>query len=58
MIAKKEFKCPECGSSHFGTTDCVAWVNPVGHCHGDNCNFKWCRKTQDEEVFTNATKRN
>ena len=51
MIAKKEFKCPECGSSHFGTTDCVAWVNPVGHCHGDNCNFKWCRKTQDEEVF-------
>jgi hypothetical protein len=53
-----EFKCPECGSKMFGTTDCVKWVNPRGHCHGfksdgSRCGFTWCRKTQDDDVFEN-----
>ena len=47
------FKCPDCGSSFFGTSGCTG-DNPKGHCHNTlgQCKFTWDRNTQDEDVFT------
>ena len=58
----KQFKCPECGSGMFGTSDCLS-DKMTGHCHGNAsegvmacCTFTWDRATQDKDVFTKQAK--
>lgn len=47
---KDEFHCPECGSSHFGTSGSYIHreEHPLtGHCHDQyrvGCKFSWLRK--------------
>lgn len=52
-IKPGEFKCPECGSNRFGTSNCLA-KNPadmIGHCHGAGCRFTWSR-ADDKKYFS------
>lgn len=56
---RNRFKCPECGSSMFGTSNCLDWDKAEGKCHGlkyngERCYFSWHRKTEDEKVFTES----
>lgn len=59
----KEFKCPECGSPHFGSGG-LDTDNPSGYCHGYidqgggrvKCNFTWLR-SDDDLVFHSTGKR-
>lgn len=55
MIKRIEFKCPECGSMMFGTSNCTAENSGemVGHCHGykpdgQRCRFTWTRDNDHE----------
>lgn len=58
---RMEFKCPKCGSSHFGSSsiklpDGTIKSVAVGHCHGwlgdgIHCDFEWDRETEDVKVF-------
>ncbi|AUR82704.1 hypothetical protein NVP1271B_06 [Vibrio phage 1.271.B._10N.286.54.B4] len=56
----KEFKCPQCGSNRFGTSDCTS-ENMTGHCHGFTetghvCKFTWPRsEEEDRKVFPSVT---
>ena len=44
----KEFRCPACGSSHFGSSRSSAGIDE-GHCHGCH-NFSWPR--EDDEKYS------
>jgi len=50
-FAEREFRCPKCGSSHFGTQNAHIWEKAVGSCHGQGCRFTWPRELCDEQVF-------
>ena len=52
----EQFTCPECGSHHFGTSNCTSPSDKwVGHCHGyiggQPCRFSWPR-TDDSKYFS------
>jgi predicted RNA-binding Zn-ribbon protein involved in translation (DUF1610 family) len=57
---KSTFVCPECGSSLYGTSNCLAPFSEwVGNCHGEkqlpdgrvsSCHFTWPR-TDDSKYF-------
>ena len=47
----REFQCPNCGSSHFGTSNPHIWEAARGNCHGQGCNFNWNRQLLDDSVF-------
>ena len=54
-----KFKCPECGSGLFETSNCTDWPKAIVHCHGyvgsnQRCGFTWHRASQDKEAFTGA----
>lgn len=39
-----KFKCPECGSYRFGTSNCTSPIEEwIGHCNGWGCKFEWPR---------------
>ena len=50
----RSFKCPNCGSSYWGTSACLDWDNAVGHCHDQynvGCMFKWNRSDDVSSYF-------
>jgi hypothetical protein len=63
-----KFKCPECGSSFFGTDYYEDDDNQIGRCHGEvfkfdeagvkveQCSFEW-KRTEDYKVFIEEKKR-
>lgn len=51
-----EFKCPECGSNRFGTSNATDWGKAVGHCHGFDkddypCHFSWKRTAENDAKY-------
>jgi len=40
------FKCPKCGSSHFGST--IRSHGLLRRCHGKNCRFEWEEKDDNK----------
>lgn len=63
MVEVTEFKCPWCGSGHFGSGG-LGTEEPTGYCHGYiddekggrvKCNFTWPR-SDDTNVFRSTGK--
>ncbi len=49
-FAARNFQCPKCGSSHYGTSNPHIWEMAVGDCHGQGCRFTW-KRSDDEQYF-------
>lgn len=60
-LMQLKFKCPECGSCRFGTSQVKEWDKAKGHCHGykpdgSACRYSWNRSTEDDNVFISRSK--
>lgn len=50
-----EFRCPECGSTHWGTSNCGGLISEwIGHCRA--CSFTW-KRDEDHKVMWMVTRR-